>query len=575
MITDLYQKELQYLKELVADFIKAHPSAAHLMGGATADADVERLLEGTAFMAARLRQKLDDDYPEIINTILHDIQPQYLRPIPATTIIAFTPKQNCTEARIIPERTHLDSAPVDGTSCRFATSFPVEIHLLALTDASFAQPAGLPPVLTLNLELRGVRLADWRPKSLRLFLGGKHANAVNLYLLLMRHLKRIVFAPCDNGKSVVLEPAKLQPAGFSGKEALFPYPAPENSAYQCMQDFFHLPGKFLFLDLHGWESWHERGEGTKFAIRFELEKLPFPAPQVTTDDFILFAAPAVNVFPHQAEPVILDGHDTNHLLRPQGDPDSYNVYDVMKVTGYADRTAQEINFSPVETSNPGQHSTPVYRVIRANSTFHHGYDTYLSVKEPDKPHYKRASHLDVHLLCTNGKLAEKVKTGDIRKDTDSSPNFAEFANCKPVTSAVSLAFGSNLLWRLYSQCYANLSLLTADNLRAMLKLISFSDCRDRTTALANERKISGIADLQIKSADRLIGPVMTMGREIRIKLNRDYYVSPGDMFLFGALLDHFLGGFASESSFIRTVIEDVQSGVEYGWPARMGRRHLL
>ncbi|MBT1071115.1 type VI secretion system baseplate subunit TssF [Pelotalea chapellei] len=88
-------------------------------------------------------------------------------------------------------------------------------------------------------------------------------------------------------------------------------------------------------------------------------------------------------------------------------------------------------------------------------------------------------------------------------------------------------------------------------------------------------QIEGIVDLQIKPSDRLSERTMLRGWGIKIKLERETFSSFGEMFLFGALLDRFLRGLATQSCFIRAIVEDVQSAKAYEWPAKMGKKPLL
>ena len=109
----------------------------------------------------------------------------------------------------------------------------------------------------------------------------------------------------------------------------------------------------------------------------------------------------------------------------------------------------------------------------------------------------------------------------------------------------------------------------------MLEQVSQSYNRDYLSAKLHENRIKGITDFQIKPTDRLMGRSMLRGWEIRIMLDSDFYDSPGDLYLFGTLLDHFLRGFATESCFTRTIVENVHGGKTYEWPAKMGRRALV
>jgi len=142
MFNRYFQEELAHLRELGAEFSKAHPALAPMLSGPSTDPDVERLLEGVAFLSGMLREKLDDEFPEIIHELMRLIWPHYLRPIPAATIVAFSPKPALKNPATIPAGIQLGSVPVEGTSCLFKTCYDVEIHPLSLLEASFAQQPG-------------------------------------------------------------------------------------------------------------------------------------------------------------------------------------------------------------------------------------------------------------------------------------------------------------------------------------------------------------------------------------------------------------------------------------------------
>ncbi|MBM4309123.1 MAG: type VI secretion system baseplate subunit TssF, partial [Deltaproteobacteria bacterium] len=249
MFNRYFQEELTHLRDLGKEFSRAHPALAPMLAGATPDPDVERLLEGVAFLTALLRQKLDDEFPEIINELMQLIWPHYLRPIPSTTLIAFTPKPNLRQSMTIPPGIQVASIPVEGTSCLFRTCYEVEVHPLVLVDASFTQPSGQPPLIKLLFETKGMKLSDWQPKTLRLFLAGDYPDASDLYFLLNRHLRRIHIKPLEKGKSCFLGPEDLKPVGFSDQEPLISYPSHAFPGYRILQEYFISPQKFLFLAL--------------------------------------------------------------------------------------------------------------------------------------------------------------------------------------------------------------------------------------------------------------------------------------------------------------------------------------
>jgi len=57
-----YQQELENLRELARDFSRVHPAAAPMLGGQSADPDVERLLEAVALLTGLMRRNWTTSY---------------------------------------------------------------------------------------------------------------------------------------------------------------------------------------------------------------------------------------------------------------------------------------------------------------------------------------------------------------------------------------------------------------------------------------------------------------------------------------------------------------------------------
>ena len=113
MFNRYFQQELSNLKALGNEFARNHPAVAPMLSGLSTDPDVERLLEGVAFLTGLLRQKLDDDFPEIIHELFQLIWPHYLRPLPATSIVAFSPKASLKQTIQVAKGVQLASEQVD------------------------------------------------------------------------------------------------------------------------------------------------------------------------------------------------------------------------------------------------------------------------------------------------------------------------------------------------------------------------------------------------------------------------------------------------------------------------------
>jgi type VI secretion system protein ImpG len=577
MFNRYFQQELNHLKDLGGEFAKMHPAVAPMLSGLSTDPDVERLLEGVAFLTGLMRQKLDDDFPEIIHELFQLIWPHYLRPLPSTSIVVFSPKSSLKQSVRVPKGVQLASEPVDGTTCLFRTCYDVDVHPLIITDAAVEEQAGMPPAIRMTFELQDIHLDEWEADNLRFYLAGSSTQAADIYLLLRHYLNKIVIRASDTGVPFTLPPEHLTPAGFDNREDLVPYPSQSYPGYRILQEYFILPEKFLFLDLNGLAQWTNRGRGSGFEIRFELNKMPFAAPRVRKDSFELSATPVINLFDQDADPIRLDHRQSDYLIRPAGN-NGYNfqVYSVENVTGFVQGTAQERKYVPFEMFAPNQETSPAYHVKIRQSPVHSRFDFYLSVAYPPGIGTPPPETLSIQLQCTNGLLPEGLQAGDICHPTSSTPEFVDFKNIRPPTSSIYPPLGRNLLWKLVSHLSLNYqSLAKIDNLRAIFELYNFEENRDRPTFLANQKRIAGIEAVETRSTNRLVDRVIMRGREIQLKMRQDHFAGEGDLYLFGTILDHFLGSYASLNTFTQLIVKEVLKGEVYQWPARIGDHPLI
>src|SRR3954451_7952560 len=77
-----------------AEFAKEFPKIAGrlgLEGMNCADPFVERLLEGFAFLTARVHLKLDAEFPRFTQSLLETVYPHYLSPTPSMAMLQFQP----------------------------------------------------------------------------------------------------------------------------------------------------------------------------------------------------------------------------------------------------------------------------------------------------------------------------------------------------------------------------------------------------------------------------------------------------------------------------------------------------
>lgn len=574
-----YQQQLQNLRELAREFSRAHPAVAPFLGGESRDPDVERLLEGVAFLTGLISERIDDELPELIHSLTSIIFPHHLCPIPCLAMVAFTPKPSLMEAVRVPRGTLLASRPIDGEPCRFATCFDIEVHPLRLVRAREVQRGGGASALELEFELFNIELNQWRVRELLLFLGGPLNNGSQLLFHLTRNLRQITLAGGSGGATLLLGPEMLTPFGLADAGALFPYPKNVFPGFQRLQEYLALPQKHLFVQLGGWERWQQRGSGNRFRLTFELGALgdEHPLPSIKEESFILGATPAVNLFTLEAEPVPLDLSRPRVRINPsQRKPGNFSVYSVDRVVGFTRGTVQQRAYRPMDAFAEPEEQVPVYQLIRRLSPVHGQVETFLDFSYPGDTVLQNDETLAVDLTCTNGRMPEQLLLGDISRETATSPGLLAFANITVPTLHIDPPVGQGNLWKLIAHLSLNLTTLgTIEGLRSLLENYLAMHERDSQKVAAMRKRLEGLEAMVVAPLDRVVRGIMLRGQQITLRVRRAHFSNIGDLCLFGSVLDLFLSEYSGLNCFTELVLVDIDSGEEFRWPARLGNRPLL
>ena len=574
MINRYYEDELNKLRSLAVEFAQANPALAPMLSDSSADPDVERLLEGVAFLTGLIRQKLDDEFPEFVQELANLLFPYYLRPIPASTLVCFTPKGPLGEPVRIAAGTELASIPVDGTSCRFRTCNELEVQPLSLTRARLDRAVGGAPRLVLEFELQGIDLERWNGDRLRLFLGSGYTEASKLLLLLSRHVISIRMGDerswCELGRDA------LHLGGFD--DVMLPYPGHAFPGFRIVQEFLVQPEKFLFVDLTKLTRWTGRGKGSRFTIALTLDQVPDWMPEIRHDSFLLNVVPVINLFSHDAAPINHDHRVSEYRVLPEGqNRHHYQIYSIDQVIGYQQGIAKERVYQPFGLLRPGRSGQALsYRTTTRPSAVGRDSEVFLSINYAPSDALLPET-LSIRTTCTNRNLPESLKLGDVSRPTSTSPERMSFQNIRPITPSLNPPGGEALLWRLIGLVSLNLlSIANAANLRAMLGLHIFGERSEQGLAAANRRRIEGIQDVSTTPETRLVGRGSVLrGQRVRITCRPDHFAGVGDMYLFGCVLDRFLANYAGINSYTRVELADAYSGAVFQWPPRLGQQPLL
>ncbi len=578
MIADHFQRELNLFRERGRAFARLHPALAPMLSEEGTDPDVERLFEGAAYMSAAIREKLDDELPEILHSLLNMVAPHYLRPLPSATIMAFTPRRALRECLTIPRGTLINSVEVDGCACPFATCADVDIAPLELAGVETAPGrSGRATVILRFATLSHLPLDSLKLRRLRLHFTGAYADAA-LRLMTIRHHctgLRLVPEAGSGAAPMTLAPAALRMAGFDEDDALIPYPAASFPGFRYLQEFFMMPERFCQLDLAGFENWTTRGAGQAFSLEIDLAGLPDSPPVLKPGHLRLFAVPAINIFPMSGNPIRLDHRRDQYIVRPAGnDMKNYLVYSVDHVTGLRQGESEPREYQPFMAANPGSSPLPVYSLsTRLDEAA--GMLVQLSVgRMENRDPVPEVLSLSLH--CTNGRLPEKLHAGDICRPTDTSPELADFTNLRPPTASSLPPLGGSTLWRLLSSHILNYhSVATTETMRSRLKIYIFGKTADTRAQVAHIARVDGIEDLRVHPVQRLVRGQLMRGQEVSLTLRRENFAGDGDMYVFSAVLGAFLSSYASVNSFTALRVRDSSSRLDISWPARLGSRPLL
>ena len=93
-LLNYYENELTFIRKMGVEFAKKHPDLARMLlleRDRCSDPHTERLIEAFAFISGRIHKKIDDDFPEIIESFFSILYPHYINPIPSMSVVKFYP----------------------------------------------------------------------------------------------------------------------------------------------------------------------------------------------------------------------------------------------------------------------------------------------------------------------------------------------------------------------------------------------------------------------------------------------------------------------------------------------------
>jgi type VI secretion system protein ImpG len=574
VITDYYKQEIRRLKTIAADFSRDNPGLGRALAGESSDPDVARVLEGVAFLTANIRQELDQQFPKLLHSLAQIVCPHYIRPLPSTTIMAFEGRASLNQPLTVAAGTCIDSRETAQGSCRFRTTEDLTVLPMTLNRVVTLDEGQQPRLaFELHFELQGLTLAQLPFERLRLYIGGEYADASDLYYLLCHRL-RVLTLVADGERSLPV--AAVAASGLEPAQSLFGRQRGMMPAFDLIHQYFLCPQKYLFVDID-LRSWRQRGDGSRFALRFQCDKPSFSLPELGREHFVLHAVPAVNLFEQKSRAVLLDPLQESFQLLPVVSNHARNatIYSVESVESIARGMDEPRPYRAFGGFAGQDFETAVYEIQYLQGQDNANPDLYLKLALPPGQALLDKEILKAGLICSNGDLAETLMPGDICVATSSTPELVTYRNLTKPTLARRIPLDGDQLWRLVSHLSLNyLSITDAETLKGMLRLYVAPDNKGKTDRLANDKKIDAITSVQVQQGEALFGNSFIHGQHLLIQLKSEHFVSPGDKYLFGSVLERFFAATAAINVYSELTLEDFFSGERLQWPARIGSRPL-
>lgn len=617
-----YEGELAFMRDMGAEFALAYPKIASRLGMdgvEVVDPYVERLLEGVAFLSARVQLELELQYPNLTSHLFEIVYPQYLSPTPSMMVTAFEPDFDnaaLEDGYTVPRGSELRSVLGEGdqTPCVFRTASDVVLWPISITEAEYIDGRGelVAAGVSRETEARaGIRLrlsrhgelpiGELSLDNLTLFLNGQEGKNWQLHELLCTQVTGIVGRSTDRRADWVtqLPNGKVVPRGFEPEEALLPTPNRSFDGYRLLQEYFAMPERFHFVELQGLSMALGRATEHDVDIYILLRDGDSDiAAGVTPDAFTLNATPAINLFHKRCDRVLMsEATVEQHVVADRTAPMDYEIYALDSVMGISGDGEKDVPFRPFYSADDltaaGDNHAAYYtqsRKMRQRSekerlkgvrTSYLGSELYLSVVDANQaPYGVKLDQLAVQANVTNRDLPLLLPTGarDVFYLPDGGPIAHITTPVNPTRPRPTMAQGDTA-WRLVSHLSLNyLSIADTkgdDSAAALRELIGIYAPEGNKVLDKQLEGLNAVSTRPIvrRMADEVLSTAVR-GLEISVKFDESFFEGTS-VYLLGAVLERFFRKYVSINSFTETVLVTQQRGEITRWRPETGLGRIL
>lgn len=573
-----FREELDYLRQLGKRLAKEKPHLTPFLGEAAGHSDVEKLMEVFACFSSGLRQKLEDSFPELTHGMIHALWPNYLRPVPAMTVIEFKPK--ATLKKPVPTsrdekiRTRTRTGLLSGQAALIKKeNTPLPACHFTLAREVWLQPLNMSDIRNRSSLEKGILDIDFSTEgnvtAQMLDLGKlsfwlNNEDAFTRYQLYLWFSERLMNAELIADEyRFALPDLWLEPAGFEKEDAILPWPANHQPGFRVLYEYFCFPESFFFFQLRNTLSLPADFPVQAFTLRLHFSE-PLPDNlKLNRNSLRPYCSPAVNLFIHCAEPVKPNQPAPQYPLHiSHKAPEAYDIFQIKSVTSRVKESEKGSRYQiwpeylghhrPFEDHREReviywQHRTepsPVRRELNHSIALVHS--------DGNPPSAERLQHeeLNTLLICTHRNLPGTLDVGDICVAVSKNPAVASFQNITRPTLAMPPVPEGEMHWSLLACMNFNyLSLLEKDALIQLLKTFDIPGLHQPHLSRLSPEKIAAIQTLHSCPVDKLFKGIPVRGLATTLWMDPKPFICEGEMYLLGAVLSSFFALYASPRSF--------------------------
>ena len=580
-----YARELGFLRKRARQFSRAHPDTAAQLGmdeGGITDPHMERLLEGAAFLNARLHQRLDDSWPQLSDSLLRLLFPLFTRSLPSFALVGITPEKALDRVVQIPAGTHFEADTPTGELCTFRSCWPVQllplrIETAELSHAPFRFIPDVPASAMLQLEIGGLTgghgIGALPCDYLDIQIVAEAAIGRQLHDVIQGKLLDVRLCP-DGGGGISLGKTAIEPLALKPDERLLPLATSTFDGLQLLYEALAFPVVCLGFRIRGLRSLLRRYSPRQLTINLMLKDAPGGLSRlVEAHHFRLNCVPVVNLFDMQAEPLAMDYRRMRERVTPDARAEErLETFSVNRVTDITRHDPIEI--PSLYGRRYGDSPSGMYWLEVGGRDPRGKLHAYLTMSDIDfNPVLDDRKVFAVDITCSNGDLSKSLRHDSVLRCIDLHfPGAIRFIH-SPTRRKLPVT-GYSGSWALISLLQFNFeSLLVTDKpvegLRHLIRLCSKGD--SETSDL-----LESLASLDIEHTTR---PIVISGRhchaqgsELCLTLD-NRFLGDASVHLLIDVLDRLLAGFGSFNTFTRLTVKlQGEQGIYHRCPVRQGRK---